>query len=104
MSNLSQIYHDATSLPDNDDSIPAITDESIKQPDLVKKQLKINWLHSSVTQEMISSIHDEIEENMTLALELANGYSVNKNADKIVQVLNHINSLKKVLATYVSLE
>ena len=101
MSNLSQIYHDAISAPLNDDSLPQLPAEDGSNA-FLEKQLKLNWFKSSVTQKMISSINKEIEDNMLLALDLANGYSVNKNADKIVQVLNHINSLKKVLETYVS--
>lgn len=97
MGNLSEIYH--THITQKEFGGNPSKDERLN---FEHEQLRVNWLNSTITLEMISSINKEIEENMLLALSLANNYAVNKNADKIVQTLNHINTLKKVLETYAS--
>lgn len=95
MPNLAKIYDLATgklSKPVEDPNKPLEA--------AARTQIKFDWLQSTVTQEMFSSISKEIEDCLAQAEALAVSYPTHQNHQQIIQTLVKANSLRKVIEVY----
>lgn len=96
MPNIAKIYSIATGKAVAPEQQPEDKDLAIKT------QVRLNWLQSTPTQEMFSSIGKEIEDCLAQAETLAVTYSTHQNHQQIIQILVKANTLRKVLESYAS--
>lgn len=91
MSNLSELYHNATRLKE------VIKDEN--QPDQpIDYIAKLSWLTHPGTKDYFEEIGKEIEQLMAMSIALAVNYPQTKNHEQIIANLIRIDCLKKQIA------
>lgn len=97
MSSLPTLYTELTKNPldDSNDKPPINKPEE----DAGHQQARINWLNSSITKEHINKIENQIVELFNDCVEKAVNH--NTNQEMIIKNLVKINTLRKVLETYV---
>src|SRR5512139_3229795 len=67
-----------------------------------RKQLKINWLESTITQEIFKELVEEANSLEEAARQLALTYHTTKNHDAIIQNLIRASEIRKILTKYAS--
>lgn len=72
--------------------------------DAGRKQAKINWLESSITQEVIKDMHTQATEFIELAVRHAVSYPTAKNHDIIIQLLVRADQTRKLVNKYATTE
>jgi hypothetical protein len=88
MSNISKAYADSISDPS------AKQEEAEKPVDAGLKELKWNWLNSSITQEVFKSIVED--ENKLLDFAINEACKSQPESIKIVQILVRVDTLRKL--------
>lgn len=95
MPNLAKLYSNATSTPVEESlSVGSIADSEINA------QMKYDWLKSPITSMMITSISNAMDEHVKEAIQLAKSYPQHQNHNRIIQLLNQIDTLGNVIKTY----
>jgi hypothetical protein len=97
MGNLHKIYSDAIGR--------VISKEKQEEPfspaeDATSKQIKINWLQSTTTNQMFSSIGREIEVLIEQAITDACSFHNHGNSQRIIDALIRADQLRKVINKY----
>lgn len=103
MSNLHNIYLDATSIPDED--ADKISSDVLINESLEFKQQRIDkWLLLQESREFVSIVQNLIDTKIVEAIKLAATYPQHKNHDKVIHTLVEVNTLKETLnkMTYAS--
>lgn len=98
--NIAKIYTDITKLPKESGSGEQKS-VSESNEDAARAQAKFNWKSSTVTQEVVASIHKEINDLIVKSVGLAVSYPTHTNAHQIVQNLIRVDTLTKLLQNYV---
>lgn len=99
--NIAKIYTDITKLPKESDSSDKQKSVSKSNEDAARVQAKFNWKSSTITQEVVASIHGEINDLIVKSVGLAVSYPTHTNAHQIVQNLIRVDTLTKLLQNYV---
>ena len=70
------------------------------EEDATRFNARIQWVQSTITQEHIVNISNEVAELIKQSVELSVSYPQHKNADKIIQNLVRVDTLEKILLSY----
>lgn len=87
MSNIAKIYNDLVSLP-----VDAETEQ--ESLDVGAKELKWNWLNSTVTQEVFKSIIED--ESKLIDYAIAEACKSAPNGTMLIQILVRVDTLRKL--------
>lgn len=96
MPNLSKIYTEACGIHIPGE-VPLPTSPA---EDATRMQLKSNWLESTVTQELIKALTEEVTNLETMARQMAVGYPSNQNHLAIIQYLVKADTIRKIIEKY----
>lgn len=86
MSNIAKLYNELTSSPEE-----VLPEEVL---DAGAKELKFNWLNSSITQEVFKSIVED--ENQLISYAIEQACKKSPDAMLLVQVLIRVDTLRKL--------
>lgn len=92
-----QLYTELTKLPAEAQEVPV----SEIQESEARTQVKHQWKQSTVTQELVFSIKKEINDLIVSSISLAVSYPQTSNHQQIVQNLIKVDTLQKLLDTYI---
>lgn len=92
-----QLYTELTKLPAEAQEVPV----SAIQESEARTQVKHQWKQSTVTQELVLSVKKEINDLIVSSISLAVSYPQTSNHQQIVQNLIRVDSLQKLLDTYI---
>lgn len=113
MPNLAKIYHQSCGRvppsPEQEESSQFVGEqtqqiEKPQQVDAVRQQLKISWLQSTVTEEMVKSLSNDRDSLLKQAINLAETYQTNGNHQQIINCLIKASTIGKVIEQYVGHE
>ena len=68
--------------------------------DATRKQLKLSWIQSTVTQEIFASMNNEAQALIDSAIALAVAYPTSQNHLQIINNLVRVDAIRKVINTY----
>lgn len=91
------LYTELTKLPPEVQEVPV----SAVQESEARTQVRHQWKQSTVTQELVQSLKQEINDLIVSSISLAISYPQTSNHQQIVQNLIRIDTLQKLLDTYV---
>lgn len=94
MSNIAKLYTDLTSGPPIEQ--PTGPDESL---DAGLKQLKWNWVQSTITQEVFKELTNDEKELIDKAIGLATGQN-NINVNLIIQLLTRVDTIRRLKVSF----
>lgn len=89
------VYHRVTGQLTPEESVPQ--SDSV---DAARYQLRINWLQSTITREMVDAISGERDSLVRQAIQQACSYPQHTNHHQIIQLLVRADALQKVIETY----
>ncbi len=65
-----------------------------------RTQIRLDWLQSTITQELFSTIGKQVEDYLAQAELLAISYPSHQNHQQIIHALVKANTLRKVIESY----
>lgn len=88
------VYHRVTGQLVPEEQLP------LKEVDAVRFQLRVNWLQSTITREMVDAISKERDSLVKQAIQQACSFPQHQNYHQIIQQLVRADALQKVIETY----
>jgi uncharacterized coiled-coil DUF342 family protein len=97
--NIQKIYSESIGRKPKEDSV---VHSLSPEADAARLQARMNWLESTITQEIFRDLQNKVVELETQARQLACSYHQHNNHQQIIALLIRADEARKVIDTYAS--